>query len=87
VIIDTPPTLNLADSISVGRLSGTNFIVVRGGHNSLHDVQIGCRRLKLHDIKIDGIIFNDLSASASRYRYGGYFAYQYGSTGTRVVRP
>jgi tyrosine-protein kinase Etk/Wzc len=77
VVIDTPPTLNLADSISVGKLAGTNFMVVRGGHNTLQDVQIACRRMQQSDIAISGVIFNDLSIATSRYRYGGYYAYQY----------
>ncbi|HXG28809.1 MAG TPA: polysaccharide biosynthesis tyrosine autokinase [Nevskiales bacterium] len=78
VVIDTPPTLNLADSISIGKLAGTNFMVVRGGHNTLQDVQIACRRMQQSDIVISGVIFNDLSLTTSRYRYGGYYAYQYG---------
>ncbi|MGH8506972.1 MAG: polysaccharide biosynthesis tyrosine autokinase [Stenotrophobium sp.] len=79
VVIDTPPTLNLADSISIGKLAGVNFLVVRGGVSTLQDVQIAQRRMDQNGIRVDGIIFNDLSALASKYGYGGYYSYKYKS--------
>lgn len=81
VIVDTPPTLNLADSISIGKLAGVNFLVVRGGRSTIQDVQISRRRMDQSGIRIDGVIFNDLSAAASRYGYGGYYSYKYKSEG------
>jgi len=80
VVIDTPPTLNLADSISIGKLSGANFMVIRGGMSTLQDLQIACSRMQQSDIQVSGIIFNDLSVGTSRYRYGGYYAYRYDQT-------
>jgi tyrosine-protein kinase Etk/Wzc len=77
VILDTPPTLNLADCMLIGKLSGVNFMVVRGGQNTLKDLEIASKRLHQNGIRVDGVIFNDLSAATSRYRYGGYYAYQY----------
>lgn len=77
VVVDTPPTLNLADSISIGKLAGVNFLVVRGGVSTVQDVQIARRRLEQNGIRLDGVIFNDLSASASKYGYGGYYSYRY----------
>ena len=77
VVVDTPPTLNLADSISIGKLAGVNFLVVRGGVSTVQDVQIARRRLEQNGIRLDGLIFNDLSASASKYGYGGYYSYKY----------
>lgn len=79
VVIDTPPTLNLADSISIGKLTGVNFLVVRGGVSTTQDVQIAQRRMEQNGIRLDGVIFNDLSASSSRYGYGGYYSYKYHS--------
>lgn len=79
VVVDTPPTLNLADSMSIGKLAGVNFLVVRGGVSTLQDVQISQRRMDQNGIRIDGIIFNDLSALASKYGYGGYYSYKYKS--------
>jgi tyrosine-protein kinase Etk/Wzc len=55
-----------------------NFLVVRGGVSTLQDVQIAQRRMEQNGIRIDGVIFNDLSANVSKYGYGGgYYAYQY----------
>lgn len=79
VILDAPPTLNLADSISIGKIAGVNFLVVRGGVSTVQDVQISQRRMSQNGIRIDGVIFNDLSASASKYGYGGYYSYKYKS--------
>lgn len=79
VILDAPPTLNLADSISIGKIAGVNFLVVRGGISTVQDVQIAQRRMSQNGIRIDGVIFNDLSASASKYGYGGYYSYKYKS--------
>ncbi len=77
VIIDTPPTLNLADSMSIGKHAGVNFLVVRGGVSSMQDIRIAQRRMDQNGIRIDGVIFNDLSVMASRYGYGGYYSYKY----------
>lgn len=77
VVIDTPPTLNLADSISIGKQAGINFLVVRGGVSTIHDVRISQRRLEQNGIRIDGVIFNDLSVAAAKYGYGGYYSYKY----------
>ncbi len=79
VVVDTPPTLNLADSISIGKLAGVNFLVVRGGVSTLQDIVIAQRRMDQNGIRVDGIIFNDLSAMASKYGYGGYYSYRYKS--------
>lgn len=77
VIVDTPPTLNLADSISIGRQAGVNFLVVRGGLSTLQDIRIAQRRMEQNGIRIDGIIFNGLSVMATRYGYGDYYSYKY----------
>lgn len=77
VIVDTPPTLNLADSMSIGRQAGVNFLVVRGGVSTLQDVRIAQKRMEQNGIRIDGIIFNGLSVMATRYGYGDYYNYKY----------
>ncbi len=83
VVIDTPPTLNLADSMSIGKQAGINFLVVRGGVSTVHDVRIAQRRMENNGIRIDGIIFNDLSVAAATYGYGGYYSYKYKSAGAK----
>jgi tyrosine-protein kinase Etk/Wzc len=86
VMIDTPPILNLTDGIVIGRHSGTNFLVVRGGQSNLHEVELSIRRMQQSDIKLSGVIFNGLQASATKYGYGkyGYYAYQYNSAKTEA---
>ncbi len=79
IIFDTPPILNLTDGIIIAKQSGTTFLVVRGGESTIHDVEHSAKRLQQNDIKLNGVIFNDLKLSASKYGYGkyGYYNYQY----------
>src|SRR5680860_1119707 len=79
VIFDTPPILNLTDGIVIAKQSGTTFLVVRGGESTIHDVEHSAKRLQQNDIKLNGVIFNDLKVSASKYGYGryGYYNYKY----------
>jgi tyrosine-protein kinase Etk/Wzc len=79
VICDTPPILNFTDGIIIARQSGTTFLVVRGQISTLHDVELSAKRLQQNDIKLSGVIFNDLKVSTAKYGYGqyGYYAYQY----------
>ncbi|HKF95802.1 MAG TPA: polysaccharide biosynthesis tyrosine autokinase, partial [Gammaproteobacteria bacterium] len=74
IVIDTPPILNLADGIIIARRASTNFLVVRSGYSTLNDVEISVRRLQQNDVKLSGVIFNDLKVGATKY---GYYAYQY----------
>ncbi len=80
VLIDSPPTLNLADSLPIGKVAGTNLIVLRGGVSTMGDVQVALQRMQQNRIRIHGAIFNDLSAIVARYRHGGYYAYRYGKS-------
>ncbi|MGI8740426.1 MAG: polysaccharide biosynthesis tyrosine autokinase [Gammaproteobacteria bacterium] len=79
IIFDTPPILNLTDGIITAKQSGITFLVVRGGESTIYDVEHSAKRLQQNDIKLNGVIFNDLKLSASKYGYGkyGYYNYQY----------
>lgn len=79
VLVDAPPTLNLADGILIAKQSGTNFMVVRGGVSTSHDLQICLKRVLQNHIAVAGIVFNDLTVRAAAYGYGssGYRYYQH----------
>ncbi|HXG28348.1 MAG TPA: polysaccharide biosynthesis tyrosine autokinase [Nevskiales bacterium] len=77
IIIDCPPVLNLADAVAIGRQAGANFMVVRAGVSTLDDVRFAVGRLAQNRIKLDGLLFNDLSANGARRAYSVYYGTEY----------
>ncbi len=76
IIIDSPPVLAVTDACIIGRLASVTLMVVKAGAHPLRELEQSVKRLKQNDVNIKGIVFNDLSARASGYAYGGY-VYQY----------
>jgi tyrosine-protein kinase Etk/Wzc len=70
VILDCPPLLNLADAMILARHAGTNFLTVRGGQTTRHDVDLAQQRFKQSEVSLRGVIFNGLNLRASAYYYG-----------------
>ena len=77
VIADSPPVMNLADAVLVGRHAGAVFVVVRGGKSSLGEVRDALKRFASNNIKVDGLVFNDFKPQMSGYLRGGYGKYYY----------
>ncbi|MFB9217278.1 GumC family protein [Vibrio sinaloensis] len=75
VIIDTPPTLAVADSLIVSRLVGSIAIVLKANSTRIASVKNTLARFIRHNIKIDGVIINQVSAKGNKveYGYGGYY--------------
>jgi len=70
VLIDTPATLPVADSLIIGRSCGTVFLVLKAGQHSMREVEHTLSRLAKNGIRSHGFIFNDLPR-------GGVGAYSY----------
>ena len=77
VIADSPPVMNLADAVLVGRHAGAVFVVVRGGRSSLGEVRDALKRFAANNINVDGLVFNDFKPQMSGYLRGGYGKYYY----------
>jgi tyrosine-protein kinase Etk/Wzc len=80
IIIDSPPILAVTDACIIGRIASATLMVIRAGEHPLKELQQSVKRLKQNEVDIKGVVFNDLSASSSRYGYGygyGKYIYQY----------
>lgn len=73
VIIDSPPTLAVADSAIIGSLAGTTLVLARYGISKLEEIQLTVDRLNTAGCNVTGLIFNDVQREA-----GNTYGYQYG---------
>lgn len=77
VILDTPPILNLADTVLIAKSAGALFVTVRGGVSTVPDVQDCVHRFAKNGIKVDGLIFNGLRPGFGSYVHPQYYHYRY----------
>lgn len=77
VIVDTPPILNLADTVLVAKSAGALFVTIRGGISTVPDVQDCVQRFAKNGIKVDGLIFNGLKPGIGSYVHPQYYHYRY----------
>ena len=77
VIVDTPPILNLADTVLIGKSAGALFVTIRGGVSTVPDVQDCVQRFAKNGIKVDGLIFNGLKPGIGSYVHPQYYHYRY----------
>ncbi|KVM79962.1 GNVR domain-containing protein [Burkholderia stagnalis] len=70
VVIDGPPLLPVADSLVLGRMAGTVFLVARSGVTTLTDIDESMRRLAHAQVGVRGMILNDFTRGPGRYDYG-----------------
>jgi len=76
VIIDTPPVLAVTDAVIIGKSVGTTFMLLRSARHDEREIEQAISYLSRVDIKIQGVIFNDLYFNSSGSTYGVYH-YQY----------
>lgn len=80
VIIDTPPVLAVTDAAIVGAKADAVFMLVRAGKSRAEEIESAVRRLTHNDLKVTGLLFNDMGARRSgygAYRYQHYYRYDY----------
>lgn len=77
VIVDTPPILNLADTVVVSKSAGAVFVTIRGGVSTVPDVQDCVQRFAKNGIRVDGLIFNGLRPGVGSYVHPQYYHYRY----------
>ncbi|MEM7355166.1 MAG: polysaccharide biosynthesis tyrosine autokinase, partial [Acidobacteriota bacterium] len=80
VLIDTPPTLPVADAVILGPLTDGLVLCARAGELLRDDAKLCRERLGYEGLRIFGTVLNRYSTSPSRYnrryRYYGYGAYE-----------
>ena len=77
VIIDTPPIQPVSDTLFISQATDHNLLIVRANHTKLVGIKSIIKKLENVDVKVDGLIFNDLDTSKASYygyyQYGGYY--------------
>lgn len=81
VIIDTPPTLAVADAAIVGKLCGTALMITRFRVSQTKEIERAIDQLDTAGVPIKGVVMNAIEKTASTYYgYGyGYYGYAYKS--------
>jgi tyrosine-protein kinase Etk/Wzc len=74
VFIDTPPVLAVTDASIIGKLSGTNFLVMRSGAHNEMEISDAIRRLRTAGIPLHGAIMNGMPQRSRGYNRGHYAA-------------
>ncbi len=76
VVIDTPPTLLVNDSLIVSKAIGSIAIVAKADSTRFATLKNTMARFISHEVSIDGVIINQLKKSSmtSDYVYGNYNA-------------
>ncbi len=67
VLIDSAPILPVGDSLALGRMVDTTYLVVRSEVNTFREVRDAVRRLESAGVGVDGLILNGVK----RGRLGG----------------
>jgi capsular exopolysaccharide synthesis family protein len=77
VIIDTPPIQPVSDTLFISQAADHNLLIVRSNATKLVGIKSVIKKLSNVQVKIDGLIFNDLDTSKASYygyyQYGGYY--------------
>lgn len=80
VIVDTPPLLAVTDAMLVARFAGVNFLVLRAGMHTTHELALSVKQFALAGVKLQGTVLNDVRTTGrARYGRGGYVQYAYSS--------
>ena len=84
IIIDTPPSLPVSDSLVIGQLTKNAIVVVKANETKHESVKKTFAKLVHHEVNIQGVVLNQISQKVAsiEYGYGRYGGYgHYGKTG------
>lgn len=62
IVIDSPPTLAIADAGRLGAIADEALLVVRAGKTSLRTLRSALNRLRIGGVRVAGVVINDVSA-------------------------
>ena len=80
VVVDTPPSLVVSDTLSIAHLSDIILFVTRHGYTEKETLNFIKDTINSGKIKNTGLIINDISKSNSHgYGYNYGYSYGYGS--------
>jgi tyrosine-protein kinase Etk/Wzc len=72
VIIDSPPSLLVADAAIIGRMAGCTLLVLKSAEHPIREIEETYRRLTQAGVRVGGAIFNQVGHRVGSYGYGGY---------------
>ncbi|NGN98268.1 polysaccharide biosynthesis tyrosine autokinase [Grimontia sp. S25] len=75
IILDTPPVQVVSDGLILGRLAGGMILVVKAEATTEKQVNRSISQLVRHDIAIDGVVLNQLSAKYAEEKYKLHYGY------------
>jgi polysaccharide biosynthesis transport protein len=77
IVIDTPPSLPVSDSLIIGQLTKSALVVIRANETKQEAVKKTFAKLMQHHIHIEGVVVNQVSGKVAslEYGYGGYSHY------------
>jgi len=77
LIVDTPPIQPVSDTLFISQATDHNLLVVRSNVTKIVGIKSVLKKLENVDVKVDGLVFNDLDTSKASYygyyQYGGYY--------------
>ena len=77
VLIDTPPVLAVTDGIIIAQYAGVNLLVARHAKTQIKELEITVNRFEQANVKVNGVILNDVQKANGGYSYGYNYAYAY----------
>ncbi|MFV5491268.1 polysaccharide biosynthesis tyrosine autokinase [Acinetobacter sp. ASP199] len=77
ILIDTPPALAVTDGVIIAQSAGVNLLVVRHGKTQIKELEITVNRFEQANVKINGVILNDVERGSGGYGYGYGYNYNY----------
>jgi capsular exopolysaccharide synthesis family protein len=75
VFIDTPPTLNMADTAIIGSLVDATMLIITAGKTRIELIKRCIRQLHQTNIEVSGILLNRFNIESIKYNY--YYKYHY----------
>ena len=74
IVIDSAPVLPVGDTLVLGRMADTTYLVVRSEVNAVREVRDATRRLETAGVAVDGLILNGVKRSRlANVPYRSYF--------------
>jgi capsular exopolysaccharide synthesis family protein len=77
IIIDTPPSLPVSDSLIIGQLAKSALVVIKANETKLDAVKKTFSKLLQHQVHIEGVVINKINAKQQQLDYS-YKSYGYG---------
>ncbi len=70
IVIDTPPSLPVSDSLIIGQLTKSALVVVKANETKQDAVKKTFAKLLQHQIHIEGVVINQISRKEASVEYG-----------------